>query len=113
LKIILTDGQTSDITIAPQLIEGHTNCNVIADKGYDSNELVQAIESSNSQAVIPPRSNRKMPRNYDRVLYKERHLVENFFSKIKEFRKISTRYDKLADTFLSFVYFAASLICLR
>jgi len=95
------------------LVEGHTSCNVIADKGYDSDELVQTIQSNNSEAIIPPRSNRKVQRDFDRFLYKERHLVENFFSKIKEFRKISTRYDKLAKTFLSFVYFAAALICLR
>lgn len=113
IDIILTGGQTSDITVAPTLIEGHTDCNVIADKGYDSNDLVESVESNNCRAVIPPRSNRKTPRDYDRFLYKERHLVENFFSKIKEYRKVATRYDKLADVFLSFVYLAAALICLR
>lgn len=113
IDILLTGGQTSDITVAPKLIEGHADCNVIADKGYDSNNLVESVESNNCRAVIPPRSNRKTPRGYDRFLYKERHLVENFFSKIKEYRKVATRYDKLADVFLSFVYFAAALIWLR
>lgn len=113
IDIILTGGQTSDITVAPKLIEGHVDCNVIADKGYDSNDFVESIKSKNCLAVVPPRSNRKTPRDYDRFLYKDRHLVENFFSKIKEYRKVATRYDKLADVFLSFVYFAAALICLR
>ncbi|UQZ87785.1 hypothetical protein C4J81_00560 [Deltaproteobacteria bacterium Smac51] len=113
IGIILTGGQISDIKVGPELLSEHSDCNVIADKGYDSNDVVEAIESNNCRAVIPPRSNRKVQRDYDRFLYKERHLVENFFSKIKEYRKIATRYDKRADVFLSFVYSAAALICLR
>jgi len=113
LDIILTGGQTADITEAPQLVADHHDSNILADKGYDSNDLVKLIEANDCRAVIPPRSNRKTPRTYNPWLYKERHLVENFFSKIKEYRKVATRYDKLADTFLSFVYFAAALIWLR
>ena len=113
IDIVLTGGQTADITEAPQLVADLHDCNVLADKGYDSDTLVKLIGANNCRAVIPPRSNRKTLRTYDRWLYKERHLIENFFSKIKEYRKIATRYDKLADVFLSFVYFAAALIWLR
>ena len=113
IDIILTGGQTADISEAPQLVVAHHDCNLLADKGYDSDELVKLIEANHCRVVIPSRSNRKTPRTYDRCLYKERHLIENFFSKIKEYRKIATRYDKLADAFLSFVYFAAALIWLR
>lgn len=113
VEIALTGGQVADISVAPELVDDLRGCNVIADKGYDSNDLVDLIKNNNCTAVIPPRSNRKTPREYDRHLYKERHLVENFFSKLKEYRKIATRYDKLADVFLSFVYFAAALIWLR
>ncbi len=117
IEIILTGGQISDITIAPQLVENlvenSVDCNIIADKGYDSDHFIELTEANHCNAVIPPRINRKIQRDYDQFLYRERHLVENFFSKIKEFRKIDTRYDKLADVFLSFVYFAASLIWIR
>ena len=111
--MILTGGQTADISKASELVENVDNCNVIADKGYDSDELIELLENNSCTVVIPPRSNRKTQRDYDRHLYKERHLIENFFGKVKEYRKIATRYDKLADVFLSFVYFAATLIWLR
>ncbi|UQZ88777.1 hypothetical protein C4J81_05990 [Deltaproteobacteria bacterium Smac51] len=99
--------------VGPELVSKHSDCNVIADKGYDGNDFVAAIEASKCRAVIPPCSNRKAQRDYDLSLYKERRLVENFFSKIKVYRKIATRYDKFADVFLSFAYFAAALICPR
>ena len=102
-----------DVSVAPQLLEGVCDCTVIADKGYDSEPLVQLLEARGCTVVIPPRSNRKTPRRYDRHLYKERHLVECFFSKIKEYRRVATRYEKLSQTFLSFVYLAASMIWIR
>ncbi len=84
---------------------------VIADKGYDADERVrQVLAAAGKQAVIPPRSNRKSPAEYDKELYKERHHIENFFSRLKDFRGIATRYDKLGRNFLSGIYLAATLI---
>ncbi|MBF0188281.1 MAG: transposase, partial [Magnetococcales bacterium] len=64
-------------------------------KGYDANHFVEAIESKGGTPVIPPRSNRNTPREYDRDWYKDRNLVERFFNRIKQFRRIATRYEKL------------------
>ncbi len=78
---------------------------VIADKGYDSDALVEQIESQHAEAVIPPRSNRNKPRAYDRHRYHARNLVERWFNRMKQFRRIATRYEKLA------VHFAAMVTC--
>ena len=86
---------------------------VIADKGYDSETFVQVIRERGAVPVIPPRSHRKTPRKYDAHLYKERHLVECFINKLKHYRRIFSRYDKLAKTFLGFLHFVSSLIWLR
>jgi transposase len=80
---------------------------VIVDKGYDSDAFVQKIRATRAKVVIPPRSNRKTKRHYDRGPYRTRNLVERFFNRIKHFRGVSTRYDKLADSYLVF----ASLAC--
>lgn len=86
---------------------------LIADKGYDADErVVEPLRNAGKQAVIPPRSNRKTLRAYDRALYKTRHLIENFFAKLKQFRCIATRYDKTARNFLAAIHLAASLIWL-
>ena len=113
VEFILTGGECADITVAPQLIKQIAGCIVIADKGYDSDDFVKQIEAQQRTTVIPPHSNRKTPREYDRHLYKERHLVENLFNKIEEYWRIATRYEKLANTFLSFVHLAASLIWIK
>jgi transposase len=109
----LTGGECADISVAPELLKNVAGCTVIADKGYDSDPLVLELEGKGCIVVIPPRSNRKTPRSYDKHVYKERHLVECFFNKIKEYRRIATRYEKLAKTFLAFVHLAAALIWLR
>lgn len=85
----------------------------MADKGYDSTALVQVIENMGAEAVIPPRSNRKTPRHYDADLYVERHKVECMFNKMKNFRRIATRYDKLACSFLSFVLIVGIYLWLK
>ena len=84
---------------------------LLADKGYDADYVVEYVGID--KAVIPPRSMRKNPREYDDELYKERNLIERMFNKIKHFRRVATRYDKLAIAFLSFVHIAASLILLK
>lgn len=85
---------------------------VSADKAYDSDAILDYLDARNIEAVIPPRSNRRVQRSFDKTLYKNRNLVERFFCRIKQFRRIATRYDKLAQRFSSFVAFAASVIWL-
>lgn len=113
LKFILTPGQRNDITQGESLIKEFKNTMVIADKGYDSNALIQAIEDNNSAPIIPPKKNRKLQREYDSHVYKERHLIECFFGKIKHFRRVFSRFDKTAEVFMGFLNFVATIIWLR
>jgi transposase len=115
LRFHLTGGNVSDIAAAPELLD---SCDVqaqyvLGDKGYDSDEFVGQIERRGSIAVIPSRSNRKKPREYDFHIYCERHLVEVFFNKIKHYRRISSRFEKLARTFLAMIHIASCMIWLR
>jgi len=107
LRFRLTAGPVADITQADALIEGVEAQAVIGDKGYDAVALVARIEASGAQAVIPPRKNRIQQRSYDHDLYKDRNLIERFFNRLKQFRRIATRYEKLALNFLSMV----NLVC--
>jgi transposase len=87
---------------------------LLADKAYDAQERVlELLKNAGVQAVIPPKKNRKDQRAYDEEMYKARHLIENFFAKLKQFRGIATRYDKRAKTFLGAVYLAAAVIWLN
>lgn len=85
---------------------------MIADKGYDSNEFVAAVEDQGARAVIPPRSNRKTSREYDKILYKERNRVERFLNRAKHYRRVATRYEKTGRNFLAFWQFASIIILL-
>lgn len=107
LRLIVTEEQVADISCANELIEHLRAKAVIADKGYDADAFVQTIRATRAKVVIPPRSNRKTKRRYSRTLYRTRNLVERFFNRIEHFRRVSTRYDKLADSYLVF----ASLAC--
>ena len=107
LRLIVPEGQVHDISCANELVEHLRAKAVIADKGYDSDAFVQVVRTTGAKVVIPPRSNRKTKRRYSRALYRTRNLVERFFNRIKQFRRVSTRYDKLADSYLVF----ASLAC--
>ena len=113
LKFILTPGQRHDITQADSLVQDLENTMLLADKGYDSNALVGQLKIQQSIAVIPPKKNRKHKRDYDRHIYKERHLIECFFGKIKHFRRVFSRFDKTATVFMSFLQFVGALIWLR
>ena len=113
LRFILTSGAAHDIKSAQELIEGLEAEHVLGDKAYDADEFVDLIEQQGAEAVIPSRRNRKQRRKCDRHRYKERHLVEYFFSKIKQFRRVFTRYDKLGQNYLSFVELSAILIWLK
>lgn len=102
----LTGSQQADIGQATELLAQAPNADaVIADKGYDSDALAQHIEALDGQPIIPPRSNRTAPRDYDRHRYKARNLVERFFNRLKQFRRIAMRYEKLS------LHFAAMVIC--
>ena len=109
LNVILTEGQVHDVTQAPALLKAAMSTRVLADKGYDSDAVVAEIESQGSTAVIPPRRGRRIERGYDLDLFKSRFLVEQFFGRIKRNRRIATRYEKLAVTFLGMVVLACVL----
>jgi transposase len=113
IRFILTGGERNDITEAESLIENLSADYVLADKGYDSEALVLKLEELGSEAVIPSRANRKTQRVIDRHLYKERHLIECYIGKLKHFRRVFSRFDKLAENYLSFVQFASTIIWLR
>ncbi len=113
LRYILTAGHKHDVSQAERLIDGEQSEYVIADMGYDSDRFRESIVGSGAVAVIPSRSNRKEPRAYDEHLYKERHLVECFIGKIKHYRHIFSRFDKLADRYMGFLQFVGTLIWLK
>ena len=113
LCFLLTGGQRHDITQAEDLIAGYEFERVIADRAYDSDDLLRRIAEQEAEAVIPPRKNRKEQRDYDKHLYKERHLVECFFNKIKHYRHLFSRFEKLDKRYLGFLSFVGALIWLR
>ena len=112
VKRLLTAGQASEYDQASALIENFAVSYVLADKGYDSHQLIEAIEQTGATAVIPPRKNRKHPRDYDRELYKERNLVERLFQKLKHFRRIAIRYERLKRNYQSMLFLVSSMIWL-
>ena len=105
VRIILTAGQVSEYRQANQLIEGFSFDFLLADKGYDSDSFVSTIQNTGASVVIPPRKNRTTSKNYDCHLYKERNLVERFFQKAKNFRRIATRYERLKRYYLALFLF--------
>ena len=113
LCFLLTGGQRHDITQAEDLIAGYEFERVIADRAYDSDDLLRRIAEQEAEAVIPPRKNRKEQRDYDKHLYKERYLVECFFNKIKHYRRLFSRFEKLDKRYLGFLSFVGALIWLR
>ena len=112
-RFIVTGGERHDCTQAQALLEGFHAHAVLADKGDDSDELIKWIQQTGALVVIPPRSNRTVLRDYDTALYKERNLVERMFGYLKHFRRMATRYDKTALSFLSFVQLVASYVWLK
>ena len=113
LRLRLTAGQRHDITQALALVEGLAFDHLIADRGYAAQDFVEWVIESGMQPVIPPHQRAKQSREYDRWLYRERHLVECFINKIKHFRRVFSRFDKLARSYLGFLHFVSSLIWLR
>lgn len=101
--MFITSGTVADCAQGSRLIEGLTAENLLADKGYDSNEIIDVAIEQGMTVVIPPKRNRKEQRAYDKALYKYRHLVENAFMHLKRWRGIATRYAKNTASFLAAV----------
>lgn len=110
--IKLTGGQANDSPHLPDVIAGHETTAVIADKAYDSDQNRRVIAQQRAACVIPSKANRNVKIEYDRHLYKERHVVECYFGKLKRYRRVCTRYDKKAQNFLGFVWLASINIML-
>jgi putative transposase len=113
VRLIGGPGQQNDATRADELIDGLKADAVLGDKGYDSDPLRQKIKDQCGKPVIPPRRHRKIAIKYDKDLYKERNAVERFFNKLKHFRRVATRYDKLLVNFMGFVKLASIALWLR
>ena len=113
LKFILTRGERHDMTQAESLLAPFDFDAVIADKGYDSDPLRELLAAQQIEVVIPYRSYRRQPRDYDRIRYRERNIVERFINKLKWCRRIFTRYDKFARRYIAFLHFASTLIWLK
>jgi transposase len=94
VRVLVTEGARADCTKAGELIEGIDAQCLLADRGYDTNEIVEKAEGAGMQVVIPPKKNRKVQRSYDQHLYRHLHLVENAFMHLKRWRGIATRYAK-------------------
>ena len=112
-NLMLTAGQIHDLVCAQDLIESADPQALIADKAYDADPLIERLAERQVTPVIPPKSNRKIKRDCDFTLYRERNLIERFFNKIKHFRAIATRYDKLARNFLAAVQLVSAIILLN
>jgi transposase len=114
LAFLLTPGQAHDLVGADALLPQMAADRLIADRAFDADKRVlEPLAAAGKSAVIPPRPNRVMPREFDRELYQARHLIENFFCKLKQFRAIATRYDKTARNFLAAVHLTAATIWLN
>ncbi len=113
LRFMLTASQRHDIICAEALIDGYSSEYVIADTSYDAMAFIESITRRGAVPVIPPRANRRDSRTYDVHLYQQRHLVECFINKIKQYRRISSRFDKLAVRYLGFLSLVATILWLR
>jgi transposase len=110
VEIQLTPGQQADVSKAQDLLKGYDPDAVIADKAYDSDALLKSIKAKGAQAIIPPRENRREQRDYDKDLYKERNQVERFINRLKQWRRVATRYEKTGRNFLAFIHLASIMI---
>lgn len=113
VRLTVGPGQQNEMAAAYGLIDGLGAGAVLADRAYDADGFHDLILDQGGQPVIPPRSTRKHQHRYDKTLYRARHGIECFFAKLKQFRRVATRYDKLAETYLGFVKLAAMHIWLR
>ena len=107
MALSLTPGQAADISQAVPLLDQVEPEAFLGDKAYDADSLIETLDDRSITPVIPSKANRREPRKTDFALYRERNLVERFFNKLKQYRALATRYDKLANTFLA----AVALVC--
>lgn len=113
VKLHLTGGQAADVTQAERLVAGTSSAVVIADRGYDSAAVVAAVEATGAEAVIPTQRSRKVQRPIDREKYKDRGIAECFWGRVKQYRRVATRYDKTDECYLGFVHVASVMVMLR
>ena len=110
----LTGGEAHDLVGADHLLGDLQADVLIGDKAFDAEErVIEPLAAAGKTVVIPPKANRAIDRDYDRELFKARHLIENFFAKLKQFRAIATRHDKTARNFLAAIHLAAAAIWLN
>jgi len=110
VKILVSGGHRADVGYAEPLLENLRPKLVVADRGYDFDVVINSIEHLGAKAVIPSKSNRKVQRCTNWKIYKNRNIIERYINKLKQFRRVATRYDKTDTSFLSFVWVAASFI---
>ena len=114
LGFFLTPGQAHDLEGADALLPQMQADTLLADKAFDADErVIEPLRAAGKTLVIPPKTNRKIPRSYDKEMYKARHLIENFYCKLKQYRALATRYDKTARNFLAAIQLAAAVILLN
>ena len=113
MRLVLSAGHRGDVIHGAALIDGLAPGFVIADRAYDAEHFHDTILEVGAEPVIPPMPHRRRPHRFDRTLYKERNLIERMFGKLKQFRRVATRYDKLLINFRGFVLIAAIMLWLR
>ena len=113
VRFVLLRGQRNDMVAVQPLIKDMTFCALLADKAFDADWLRAELGEGGAQAVIPPHRHRKKKIDFDRMMYRWRHLIESYFAKIKEFRGIATRYDKTDVSFKANINIAAAIIAAK
>ena len=112
LRINLTEGQPADIRQAAELVAAYQTDALLADRAYDADSFIELLENKQIQVVIPPKKNRLNQREIDQNLYKDDNTVERYFNKLKQYRRVATRYEKTASSFAGFIYLASAMILL-
>ena len=113
VRMFVTAGTVADCKYGEKLIEGIDALNLLGDRGYDTDDIIKAAIDAGMHVVIPPKKNRKVQRKYDKYLYRLRHLVENAFNMLKQWRGIATRYAKNTSSFLAAVHIRCIAIWAR
>ncbi len=110
MRFVLLPGQRHDTVGVPPLIEGVEFDGLIADKAFDANWIIKALDERGAKVCVSQMPGRKQPRDIDRDVYKWRHLIENFFCKLKEFKRVAMRSDKTDESFAAMIHLSAALI---
>ncbi len=113
MRFVLLPGQRHDSVGVQPLIEGVAFGALLGDKAFDADWLRADLDRRGAAAVIPPKANRKAAIDFDRDMYRWRHLIENTFAKLKEFRAVATRYDKTDASYAATIHLAAAIIAAR